>query len=194
MVSRCAWSVISKIWFNHQSCPWIFHWIWMVYLTGKLIKSPFVCSSELRLKQMSRDMRFPTMWYVRPAKAKTSLPIRAYLTSKLIKSPSCFSSEFRLKQMSRDMRFPTMWYVRPAKAQTSLRIRADWPETLLVAWILYEFKLLAQHHQFLSLTGGCTGSSNPTLVKMPRLKYQAFELPPYVHILSRDTKQIFNKD
>ena len=26
---------------------------------------------------MSRDMRFPTMWYVRPAKAQTSLRIRA---------------------------------------------------------------------------------------------------------------------
>ena len=27
--------------------------------------------------QMSRDMRFPTMWYVRPAKSQTSLRIRA---------------------------------------------------------------------------------------------------------------------
>ena len=28
-------------------------------------------------KQMSRGMRFPTMWYVRPAKAQTSLRICA---------------------------------------------------------------------------------------------------------------------
>ena len=28
-----------------------------------------------RKKQMSRDMRFQTMWYVRPAKAQTSLRI-----------------------------------------------------------------------------------------------------------------------
>ena len=28
-------------------------------------------------KYLSRDMRFPTMWYVRPAKAHTSLRIRA---------------------------------------------------------------------------------------------------------------------
>ena len=28
-------------------------------------------------EHLSRDMRFPTMWYVRPAKAKTSLRIRA---------------------------------------------------------------------------------------------------------------------
>ena len=27
--------------------------------------------------QLSRDMRFPTIWYVQPAKAKTSLRIRA---------------------------------------------------------------------------------------------------------------------
>ena len=26
-------------------------------------------------QQISRDMRFPTMWYVRPAKAQTSLRI-----------------------------------------------------------------------------------------------------------------------
>ena len=29
------------------------------------------------MRYMSRDMRFPTMWYVRPAKAQTSLCIRA---------------------------------------------------------------------------------------------------------------------
>ena len=29
------------------------------------------------LKHLSRDMRFPTMWYVRSAKAQTSLRIRA---------------------------------------------------------------------------------------------------------------------
>ena len=28
-------------------------------------------------EQLSRDMRFPTIWYVRPAKAQTSLRIRA---------------------------------------------------------------------------------------------------------------------
>ena len=31
----------------------------------------------LNNQQMSSDMRFPTMWYVRPAKAQTSLRIRA---------------------------------------------------------------------------------------------------------------------
>ena len=39
--------------------------------------------SDLRMNkyqighQMSREMRFPTMWYVQPAKAQTSLRIRA---------------------------------------------------------------------------------------------------------------------
>ena len=70
--------------------------------------------------------------------------------------------------MSRDMRFPTMWYVRPAKAQISLRISAVCSEPLLVARTYYEFKLLTKHHlEFLSLKGGCTGSSESTLVKIP---------------------------
>ena len=66
------------------------------------------------------------------------------------------------------MRFPTMWYVRPAKAQTSLRIRADWSEPLLVVEYYVTVKLLTEHHlKFLCLTGGCTGSSESTLIKMP---------------------------
>ena len=65
--------------------------------------------------RMSRVMRFPTMWYVRPAKAQTRL------------------SHIFINQVSSDTRFPTMWYERPAKAQTSLRIRADCSEPLLVA-------------------------------------------------------------
>ena len=63
-----------------------------------------------------------------------------------------------------------MWYVRPAKAQTSLRIRAGCSEPLRVASIFYAMsvKLLAERHlEFLSLKGGCTGSSELTLVKTP---------------------------
>ena len=33
---------------------------------------------------MGREMRFPTMWYVRPAKAQTSLRIRADLSEPLL--------------------------------------------------------------------------------------------------------------
>ena len=41
-----------------------------VYGKGKLLHFNNNDSSN-----MSRDMRFPTMWYVRPAKAQTSLRI-----------------------------------------------------------------------------------------------------------------------
>ena len=56
------------------------------------------------------------------------------------------------------MRCPTMWFVRPAKAQTSLHIRS----------CSMTLTLLTGHHlEFLSLTRGCTGSSESTLVKIP---------------------------
>ena len=64
------------------------------------------------------------------------------------------------------MRFPTMWYVRPAKAQTSLHQ----PDQSLCLSLEYSmsFKLLTEHHvEFLSSKGGCTGSSESTLVKIP---------------------------
>ena len=35
------------------------------------------CQPMLAFLYLSHDMRFPTMWYVRPAKAQTSLYIRA---------------------------------------------------------------------------------------------------------------------
>ena len=66
------------------------------------------------------------------------------------------------------MRFPTMRYVRPAKAQTSLRIYAQSDQRLCKS-LEYSMgvKLLIEHHlEFLSLTGGCRGLSESTLVKM----------------------------
>ena len=54
------------------------------------------------------------------------------------------------------MRFPTMWYVRPAKPQ--IRAFASHLSILSV-------KLLIEHHlEFLSLKGGCLGSSEFTIV------------------------------
>ena len=62
------------------------------------------------------------------------------------------------------MRFPTMWYVRPAKPQISLRI--DQSICLSLEYFM-TVKLLTEHHlEFLRLKGGCTGSSESTLVKM----------------------------
>ena len=34
-------------------------------------------SENMYMYEMSHDMKFPTMWYVRPEKAQTSLRIRA---------------------------------------------------------------------------------------------------------------------
>ena len=66
------------------------------------------------------------------------------------------------------MRFPTMWYVRPAKPQISLLKCAQSDQSLC---LLHEYsmtvKLLNEHHlEFLSLTGGYTGSTESTHVKM----------------------------
>ena len=62
------------------------------------------------------------------------------------------------------MRFPTMRYVRPAKPQISL---SDQSLCLTLEYPM-SVKLLTEHHlEFLSLKGGCKGSSKYTLVKMP---------------------------
>ena len=65
------------------------------------------------------------------------------------------------------MIFPTMLYVRPAKAQISLRIRSDQSICLSLEYYMI-VKLLTEHHlEFLSFKGGCTGSPESILVKMP---------------------------
>ena len=59
------------------------------------------------------------------------------------------------------MRFPTMWYVRPAYAQSDQNLYMSLKYSLSV-------KLLTEHHlEFKGLNGGCTSSSESTLVKMP---------------------------
>ena len=59
------------------------------------------------------------------------------------------------------MRSPTMWYVRPAYAQSDQSLCLSLEYSMSV-------KLLTEHYlEFLSLKGGCTGSSESTLVKMP---------------------------
>ena len=40
--------------------------------------------NRIRYHNMSRDMRFPTMWYVRPAKTQISLCIHAVLSEPLL--------------------------------------------------------------------------------------------------------------
>ena len=64
------------------------------------------------------------------------------------------------------MRFPTMWY------QQSLRSACAHAQSDQSLCKSLEYstsvKLLTEHHlEFLSLKGGCAGSSESTLVKMP---------------------------
>ena len=48
------------------------------YITGvTVLNTIYVTIFCAGIIEMSHDMRFPTMWYVRPAKAQTSLRIRA---------------------------------------------------------------------------------------------------------------------
>ena len=65
------------------------------------------------------------------------------------------------------MIFPKMWYVRPA----SLRSACAYAQSDQSLCQLLEYsmivKLLTKHHlEFLTLTGGCRGSSETTYVKM----------------------------
>ena len=68
--------------------------------------------------------------------------------------------------LSQCMRFPTMRYVRPAKPQISLYEQSDQSLCLSLEYSM-TVKLLTEHQlEFLSLNGGCRGSSESTLVKM----------------------------
>ena len=80
------------------------------------------------------------------------------------------SVRYNTRHMSQHMRFPTMWYVQPAKPQISLRCTYAQSDQSLCFSLEYPMsnKLLNEHHlRFLSLKGGCRGSSESTLVKMP---------------------------
>ena len=58
--------------------------------------------------------------------------------------------------------------VRPAKPQISLGIRQSDQSICLSLDYSVAVKLLTEHHlEFLSLKGGCTGSSESTLVNLP---------------------------
>ena len=61
-----------------------------------------------------------------------------------------------------------MWYVRLAKPQISLRYaQADQSLCLSIEYSITVKLLTEQHMEFLSLKGGCTGSYESALVKMP---------------------------
>ena len=71
------------------------------------------------------------------------------------------------------MGFQTIGYVRPAKTLIRLRVSAcayaQYDQSLCL-WLKYSLtvKLLTDHHlEVLGLKGGCTDSSESTLVKIP---------------------------
>ena len=89
---------------------------------------------------MSCDMRFPTMWYVRPAKAQTSLCIVPQTKSHVFKT-------FSMRQF--------------AYAQSDQSLCKSLEYSISV-------KLLSEHYlEFQSSQGDCIGSSESTHVKMP---------------------------
>ena len=81
--------------------------------------------------------------------------------------PSPFSFIWALK-MSQCMRFATMWYVRPAKPQINCAYAQSDQSLCQLLENSISFKLLTEYYlELLSLTGGCTGLSESTLVKLP---------------------------
>ena len=66
------------------------------------------------------------------------------------------------------MRFLTMWYVPPQRLRPACAYAQTDQGLCLSLSYSMSVKLLAElHFEFLSLKGGCTGSSEATLVKMP---------------------------
>ena len=68
------WQFLKNINFPDIACP-------SLALTLSPWHFPDISGTYL---QMSRDMRFPTMWYVRPTKPQTSLRIRAVWSEPLL--------------------------------------------------------------------------------------------------------------
>ena len=91
----------------------------------------------------------------------------------------------RDRRLSRCMRFPTMWYVRPAKPQAYAQSDQSLCQSLEYFLI---FKLLTEHHlEFLSLKGGCRGSSEYTYFKMSDC-WKSHALAQLVITLVRETE------
>ena len=97
---------------------------------------------------------------------KVAMNRRESMETQDINNTNDLQKKYRLrtvrKHMSPCMRFPTMWYMRPAKPPISLPIRAIWSELehSMIVKLLTE-----QHLEFLSLKGGCRGSSSIHLSK-----------------------------
>ena len=96
-------------------------------------------------------------WIKRIAQGYNTPPMVGFQDSDTLQSELLWN-------MSRNMIFPAMWYVRPAYVQSDQSLCLSLEYSMIV-------KLLTEHQlRFLSLKGGCTGSSECTLVKMPLLE------------------------
>ena len=75
----------QKNYLNHTQNKCLNQWIGMdsqFYVQNVILSEPMVLINCT--EYTSRDMRFPTMWYVRPAKAQTSLRIRTVWSEPLL--------------------------------------------------------------------------------------------------------------
>ena len=59
-------------------------WVWYFWSYSLTILEPWSRDKYIIKANMSRDMRFPSMWYVRPAKPQISLRIRAVWSEPLL--------------------------------------------------------------------------------------------------------------
>ena len=75
---RIKWQIGLKLWAMKARSPshkfkWNYHCAWCFLGQGSAVSLAGMGYS----KYMSRGMRFPTMWYMRPAKPQTCLRVRA---------------------------------------------------------------------------------------------------------------------
>ena len=123
-------------------------------------------SEKVMTKTLSRDMRFPTMWYVRPAKAQINQRIRAVWSESLLVCWILYGSlatdwtSFGVSKLKGGRPVYT------CQNATLLEITCDDVATEMEYSM--SVKLLTEHHlEFLIPKGGCPGSSESTHVKMP---------------------------
>ena len=83
--------ILTKNIQSAHRCP--LRWIWIAFITKSSMHERYLSNLISRRRRVvslywkktwARDMRFPTMWYVRQATAQTSLRIRAVWSEPLL--------------------------------------------------------------------------------------------------------------
>ena len=84
------------------------------------------------------------------------------------------------------MIFPTMWYVRPLSLRSACTYAQSDQNLCLSLKYSMTVNLLTEYHlEFLSLRGGCTGSSESTHVNMPHYWKSHVTAHMYVAVKSK---------